>query len=80
MDLASIRSFLGWCTAFNFGVLLFTTFFLLAFRDWASRLHARMFGVDDSAVRLAYFGYLANYKIVVLTLNLIPYLALRWMG
>ena len=49
-------------------------------RDWASKVHAKMFQIDDASVRQVYFRYLAYYKIAILVFNLVPYVALRIMG
>jgi hypothetical protein len=38
-----------------------------------------MFGVDPQNIATQYFQYLANYKIAIFMLNIVPYLALRLM-
>jgi hypothetical protein len=38
-----------------------------------------MFGVDPNNIATLYFQYLANYKIAIFMLNIVPYLALRLM-
>ena len=49
-------------------------------RDWASKVHAKMFNVDEASARNAYFLYFAYYKIAIIVFNLVPYVALRIMG
>lgn len=44
------------------------------------KAHANLFAMDDDALNQAYFRYLAQYKALVLTLNLAPYLALKLMA
>ena len=53
---------------------------VLAIQNWASGVHARMFGLDEARVRLAYFQFFANYKIAIIVFNLAPYIALRIMS
>ena len=74
--LTTLREFLGWCTVLNFGLLLFATVMLSAFRGFAMSIHAKLTGVDEAELPRAYFDYLANYKLGVLLLNAAPYAAL----
>ena len=76
----NIQSFLGWCLVINVAILLFSTVFLSLIGDWASKTHAKMFHLDEAWVRQGYFTYLANYKIAVIVLNLVPWIALNLMG
>ena len=80
MNIGTIREFLGWCTVINFGLLVLASIMLVAFRGAVGGIHRRMFGLDEASLQRAYFGYLANYKIAIIVLNLVPYLALRIMG
>ena len=76
-DLANL---LGWCTLLNFGVLMFSTMLLVAFRKPITAIHCRMMEMEPKQVSAAYFSFLANYKILIIVFNLVPYLALRIMG
>ena len=80
MSIETIREFLGWCTIINLGVFLFSTVKILLIRDWASKIHARMFNIDETSVRHSYFMYLAYYKIAIIVFNIVPYIALTIMG
>ena len=76
----TFRKFFGWCTVINFGIFMFTAIAILLMRDWMSGLHGSMFGMDQEEVLESYFAYLANFKIVIIVFNLVPYLSLRMMG
>lgn len=76
MDVTFFREFLGWCVLINFGILGLSTISLVLFKEKVAHLHAKTFGVSSSDVKNHYFTYLANYKIVVIVFNLVPYLAL----
>jgi len=39
-----------------------------------------MFGLNEMDVARAYFQYLAQYKIAIFVLNLVPYIALRMLS
>ena len=77
MTLETLTAVFGWMTVLNFGFLALATILLLALRDWATRLHARLFALDEATVRDAYFSFLSRYKVLALVFSLMPYLALR---
>ena len=72
--------FLGWCTLLNIGLLAFSTVMLIAMRDPVARFHGRLFQLDPTDLQQAYFRYLANYKLLTLVFNVIPYIALKLIG
>ena len=72
----SIREFLGWCALINVGLLLFSSMVTMLLRGPISRLHGKMFGLSEEDVSRAIYQYLAQYKIVIIVFNLVPYLAL----
>lgn len=80
MNIETLREFLGWCTVVNFGLLIISSALLMALRDWVSKIHSKMFGIDEAWVRQAYFSYLANFKIAVIVLNFVPWIALNLVG
>jgi len=77
MTLETLTTLFGWMSVLSLGLLIFTTIMIVTMQNWAAGLHGRMFGLDRETVRRSYFDYLATFKIAVLMLNLIPYLALR---
>ena len=79
ITLDSLMVFLGWCSVINILVLIFSTISLLLFKGPITAIHSKMFGVDPDNIATVYFQYLANYKIAIFMLNIVPYLALRLM-
>ena len=79
ITLDSLMVFLGWCSVINILVLMFSTISLLLFKGPITAIHSKMFGVDPENIATLYFQYLANYKIAIFMLNIVPYLALRLM-
>lgn len=79
-SMESLRSFLGWCSAINLGMLCLAALALLLLRGPISRLHAAMYGVSEHDLSRVYFQYLAHYKLAIIVFNLVPYVALRIMG
>ncbi len=80
MTVEMIRAVLGWCSVINIGLLLFSSILLIAIRGVASRIHGKMFNLDEKYLSQAYFQYLAQYKIAIIVFNVVPYFALRIIG
>ncbi|MEQ9694474.1 DUF6868 family protein [Shimia sp. SDUM112013] len=72
-----LTAFFGWMTILNFGLLLVAGISLIALRDWAADLHARLFGIEKQDVQNVYFRWLALYKLFILIFCVMPYIALR---
>jgi len=80
MELDTLTTFLGWCSVINIGALILTSFSLMLMRGPISTIHSAMFGVSEANLPSTYFQYLANYKIAILILNVVPYFALKIMA
>jgi hypothetical protein len=80
MDMHALTIFLGWCAVINIGVLLVSTIALVAVRGPVSNIHSKLFGVSQSDLAPLYMQYLGNYKIAIIILNIVPYLALKIMA
>ena len=80
MTIESLTTFLGWWSVINIAILLFSTLMMIIMRDLAVRIHSRLFRVDPEALPMTYLQYLGNYKIAIIILNIVPYIALRIMA
>ena len=76
----SLTSFFAWSSAINLGFLVFASLLLGLARGSITRIHGRLFGLDEGDLTRAYFQYLGQYKTAVFIFNLAPYFALRIMG
>mgnify|MGYP007101553558 CR=1 FL=1 len=70
-------TFLGWATLVHFVLLSVIAGALIGLRGWIVGVHQKMFPMSEEALNMAYFQYLAGYKILVLVFFLVPYLVLR---
>lgn len=77
MEMATLTSVFGWMTLLNLGYLIVASICLTLCRTWVSGVHARLTGVPEGQLAGHYFTFLANFKVAVIILNLMPYLALR---
>jgi len=79
-SIETLREFLGWCSVINIGVLLLSSTMVVLMRGWIIKLHARMTGMNEEELPVLYFQILGNYKMLIILLNIVPYIALRIMG
>jgi hypothetical protein len=75
----ALREFFGWCSVINTGILLASSICLMLFRGSVSRLHARMFDLQERDLSRAYIQYLGQFKIAVFIFSVVPYFALVLM-
>lgn len=80
MTTEALTAFLGWASVVNIAVLMLSTVMLIAMRGVISKIHSRLFGLDEKDLGRAYFQYLAQYKIAIIVLNIAPYIALKIMA
>jgi len=80
MDIITVRTFFLWCTIIN-GIILLVSSLICAFAgDWIYRVHSRWFPLSREAFNTAIYSFIGLYKILFITFNLIPYLALAIVG
>ncbi len=79
-SLETLTEFLGWCTAINLGVLVVAAIFVSLMRGMMVNIHGKLYGLGEAELSRQYFQYLAQYKIAIFVLNLIPYIALKIMA
>ena len=80
ITIETLAEFFGWCSVINTGILAFTAIILMVGRKSLAAIHAEMFGMNESGLSSVYFQYLGNFKIAILILNLVPYVALKLMA
>jgi len=80
MDISAFKSFLLWCMIVNAAVLLLTSMMLVFFGDFSYRMNHKFFSISRQEFNVICVSFLALYKIVFLTFNLVPYIALVIIG
>lgn len=76
MNIDEIRQVLLWSVAINYAVL-FLWFGVFVFaHDWLYRAHSRWFRMSVESFDALNYGAVAVYKIGVLLLNVVPWIAL----
>lgn len=80
VSIETLTIFLGWSTVINICLLGIMTIFLVALRGPISQIHSKLCGLNEEDLARAYFQFLAQYKILVIVFNLVPYIALKMMA
>ena len=76
VDGEALKGVLMWCAVLNGGLLIFSSLLCTFARDWIYGVHSRWFPMSRQAFDVAIYGLLGFYKVLFITLNLVPYLAL----
>ena len=79
-ELQILTTFLGWCSVINVIALFIASVSLMLARNWIVGIHSRMFDVSKENLSLVYVQYISSYKIAIVMLNVVPYIALRIMA
>lgn len=79
MTLATLTAFFGWMTVIHLAILIVAAAVIYVLGDWATGLHARMFGLRQEATRETFYNWLGAYKLLIFVFALVPWLALKIM-
>ena len=80
MTLETVRAMLAWCTVINLGLLLWWGLLFFTAHEWMYRFHGRWFQMSKETFNAIHYSGMGLFKIGILLLNLVPYLALRIVG
>ena len=78
LDSMDILHFLGYCSLVNYSILTIWFLALVLARDRIYGLHRIWFRLSEEQLDQLHYGAMAIYKILVLVLNFVPYLVLRF--
>ncbi len=76
MNIEQLTEFFKWMTIINIGLLLFSTFAVMAFKSLMMSIHSKMFGVSETQMTVAVYAYLGLFKVLIIVFNIVPYIAL----
>ncbi len=80
MNVQTLKSFFGWCTVIDYGILLLWTLVFMMAHDWHFGMTSRFFHITAEQYDLVSFGGIAFFKILIMMINLVPYIALSIIG
>ena len=77
MTSAILLDFLLWCAIVNYAVLIGWFLAFVFAHGSLYRLHAKWFRLSENQFDVVHYSGMAAYKIAALSLNVVPYVALR---
>ena len=77
MNVTQLTDFFLWCSVINFSILMWWFAFIVLARDWVYGMHSRWFELSRENFDAFHYKAMAIYKIAILMLNIVPYIALR---
>ncbi|HAK56707.1 MAG: hypothetical protein QF463_08205 [Vicinamibacterales bacterium] len=80
MDIQTLTEFFKWCTILNVGLLAFWSVWFLFASDLVCCLQRPWFSASREAWDLVMYSFLGAFKIFVLVLNVVPWVALLIIG
>ncbi|MBX9792152.1 MAG: hypothetical protein K2Y37_24775 [Pirellulales bacterium] len=80
MDAATLRSTLLWCAIINYGILWLWFALLRLPHGWLHRLWGKWTGLAPEQFDAINFAGMVFYKVAILLLNVVPFLALLITG
>jgi hypothetical protein len=79
MTIEMTRKALLWCAVINYGILLVWFLFFVLAHDRMYLLHTRWFRLSVEQFDMLHYAGMSIFKIGILLLNLVPYIALHIM-
>jgi len=76
MNIEMIRKAFLWCGMINYGILLVWFLFFILAHDWMHLWHGRWFHLSVEQFDMLHYAGMSIYKIGILLLNVVPYIAL----
>lgn len=76
MNMDQLTEFFKWMTIINIGLLLFSTFAVMALKSLMVNMHTKLFGVSETQISVAVYAYLGLFKVLIIVFNIVPYIAL----
>ena len=80
MTVDAIRHFLLGCTVINYGILLVWFLVFVFAHDWMLHLHGRWFQLSPDQFDALHYGGMTIFKVGIMLLNLVPFVALSLLG
>jgi hypothetical protein len=77
LNMTNLITFFGWMTIINLGIFLFSVLVIIFANPTITKLHSKIFSIDNTQLNKIYFHYLGLYKIFILVFCLVPYFALK---
>ena len=75
----NLRTFLGWCTVINLGILLYWSIALVFARELVFWAHTSAVEISKESFAEINYAMMGYFKLAVILFNVTPYLVLRFV-
>ena len=79
-SIETLATFFGWCTVISVGIGLFFVLVFSLFHGVFTTLSAKMFSITTEEAAVTFFRVFQQYRLALVLLNFVPYLALKMMS
>ncbi len=79
MTIDKLTELLMWCSIINIAILLIWWVFICFARDMIHRVHGRWFRLSPQEFDAIHYKVMAQYKMAFIILNVVPYIALKFI-
>ena len=79
MNLEQMTELFKWMTFINIGIFLISIVGIISMKKVMSKVHGKLFGINEEKISQVQYGWLGIYKIFVLVFNVVPFIALSLM-
>ena len=80
MNIQTLTSFFMWCTIINGAMLVLWTIMCIMVPDLVYRTQSKWFPIPRETFNVVIYSFLGLFKIVFLVFNVVPYVALLFIG
>lgn len=76
----TLATFFGWCTVINFTFIILVLLVFSLFHDGIGKIAGSLFGVPKEEAKAAVLHAFMQYRVALVVLNLVPFIALKIMA
>lgn len=76
MNLEQLTELFRWMSIINVVLLMVSVILIILLKDFVYKIHAKLFGVNESNLSVVIYSYLGIYKLLIIVFNIVPYFTL----
>ncbi len=76
MDITAVKAFFMWCTILNLAMLIFSSVVGVFLGDFSFKMNNKFFSISREQFNVIMVAFIGLYKIVFISFNLVPFVAL----
>lgn len=80
MDIQALTAFFMWCTIINVALFAWAAVWFMVAPDFIYRVQSRFVPLPRETYNMVVYAFLGGFKIVIITFNVVPWLALLIVG